>query len=264
MKTDNTKTTAAAKTASASRTNTGGGKSTVNSRTNDRDRAGDKRTDNDGRTVPSSRSTSAVYRTQSSGRTTSTAKTSDRSSGSDSRKDSPSDKTMRGSRPSAQTEFHKFFVDQLKDIYWAEKHLKSGLRKMSRAATSPRLASMFEKHYKEGDEQIAQLETIFSLLGEKPEAKRCEAMAGLLEEASGMISDTERNSFVRDAGLILAAQKVEHYEIATYGTLCALAAYLPDKKVRRMLDAILSDEKKTDQALTRVAEEFVNECAAVE
>lgn len=164
----------------------------------------------------------------------------------------------------AQTEFHKFFVDQIKDIYWAEKHLKSGLRKMSRAATSSKLATMFDKHYKEGDKQIVQLETIFGLLGEKPEAKRCEAMAGLLEEADGMISDTQKNSFVRDAGLILAAQKVEHYEIATYGTLSALAAYLPDKKIKKTLEKMLADEKKADEALTKLAEEFVNECAAVE
>ncbi len=101
-------------------------------------------------------------------------------------------------------------------------------------------------------------------MGEKPETKRCEAMAGLLEEADGMISDTQKNSFVRDAGLILAAQKVEHYEIATYGTLRALAAYLPEKKIRKMLETILAGEKKTDELLTRIAEEFVNECAAVE
>ena len=172
-------------------------------------------------------------------------------------------KTNTG-RPSAQTEFHRFFVEQLKDIYWAEKHLKKGLKKMSKAATSNKLTTAFEKHYNEGDKQIAELETIFGLLGEKPETKRCEAMAGLLEEADGMISDTQKNSFVRDAGLILAAQKVEHYEIATYGTLNALAAYLPEKKVKKMLETILAGEKKTDEALTRLAEEFVNECAAVE
>lgn len=165
---------------------------------------------------------------------------------------------------STQPEFHHFFVEQLKDIYWAEKHLKKGLKKMSKAATSPKLTAAFDKHYNEGDKQIAELETIFGLLGEKSETKRCEAMAGLLEEADGMISDTQRNSFVRDAGLILAAQKVEHYEIATYGTLSALAAYLPDKKVKKMLETILAGEKKTDEALTRLAEEFVNECAAVE
>lgn len=212
---------------------------------------------------------STVSKTSATGKNTTgtAAKASASSRNTTNSKNSGSDYSTKKSsseRPSAQTEFHKFFVDQIKDIYWAEKHLKSGLRKMSRAATSPKLAMMFEKHYKEGDEQIAQLETIFSLLGEKPEAKRCEAMAGLLEEANGMISDTERNSFVRDAGLILAAQKVEHYEIATYGTLCALAAYLPDKKVKKILEATLADEKKTDLALTRLAEEFVNECAAVE
>lgn len=161
-------------------------------------------------------------------------------------------------------DFHEFFVDQIKDIYWAEKHLKKGLDKMRRSATSPKLAAAFEKHYGEGDKQIAVLEEIFSLLGEKPEAKRCEAMAGLLEEADGMVSDTKRNSFVRDAGLILAAQKVEHYEIATYGTLCALAEYLPEKKIKRLIDRTLAEEKKTDQLLTKLAEEFVNECAAVE
>lgn len=173
-------------------------------------------------------------------------------------------KTTGTAGTTAGVEFHHFFVEQLKDIYWAEKHLKKGLRKMSRAAMSPKLTTAFDKHYNEGDEQIAQLETIFGLLGEKPESKRCEAMAGLLQEAEEMISDTQKNSFVRDAGLILAAQKVEHYEIATYGTLSALAAYLPDKKVKRMLENILAGEKKTDEALTRMAEEFVNECAAVE
>lgn len=161
-------------------------------------------------------------------------------------------------------DFHDFFVDQIKDIYWAEKHLKKGLDKMRRSATSPRLAAAFEKHYGQGDKQIAVLEEIFALLGEKPEAKRCEAMAGLLEEADGMVSDTKRNSFVRDAGLILAAQKVEHYEIATYGTLCALAEYLPEKKIKKLIERTLAEEKKTDQLLTKLAEEFVNECAAVE
>ncbi len=173
-------------------------------------------------------------------------------------------KTKDDKWSSTQPEFHHFFVEQLKDIYWAEKHLKKGLKKMSKAATSPKLTAAFDKHYNEGDKQIAELETIFGLLGEKPETKRCEAMAGLLEEADGMISDTQKNSFVRDAGLILAAQKVEHYEIATYGTLSALAAYLPDKKVKKMLETILAGEKKTDEALTKLAEEFVNECAAVE
>ena len=163
-----------------------------------------------------------------------------------------------------RTEFHRFFVEQLKDIYWAEKHLKKGLRKMRKAATSPKLAAAFEKHYNESDKQEATLEQIFALMGEEPQTKRCEAMAGLLKEVEEMIDDTEKNSFVRDAGLILAAQKVEHYEIATYGTLRTLADYLPEKKIKRMLEGILAGEKKTDEALTKMAEDFVNECAAVE
>ena len=163
-----------------------------------------------------------------------------------------------------RTEFHRFFVEQLKDIYWAEKHLKKGLRKMRKAATSPKLAAAFEKHYNESAKQEATLEQIFALMGEEPQTKRCEAMAGLLKEVEEMIDDTEKNSFVRDAGLILAAQKVEHYEIATYGTLRTLAAYLPEKKIKRMLEGILAGEKKTDEALTKMAEDFVNECAAVE
>ncbi|MCM1300849.1 MAG: ferritin-like domain-containing protein [Alistipes senegalensis] len=164
----------------------------------------------------------------------------------------------------AVSDFHTFFVDALKDIYWAEEHLKTGLRKMCEASTSSELAAAFKKHYNEGDGQLAELESIFSLLGEKAEGKKCEAMAGLLKEAEEIIEDTKRNSFVRDAGLILAAQKVEHYEIATYGTLRALAVYLPEKKIQKLLDTILAEEKKTDVALTKLAEAFVNECAAVE
>lgn len=163
-----------------------------------------------------------------------------------------------------QSDFHTFFVDELKDIYWAEQHLKKGLLKMCKASTTEQLSAAFSKHYNASDQQIAELESIFSLLGEKPAAKKCEAMAGLLKEVESIISDTKRNSFVRDAGLILAAQKVEHYEIATYGTLYALAAYLPEKKVQKLLDKILTGEKKTDVALTKLAEAFVNECAAVE
>ena len=155
----------------------------------------------------------------------------------------------------AESDFHTFFVEALKDIYWAELHLKKGLAKMCKASTTEQLSAAFDKHYDEGDRQIAELE---------PEAKRCEAMAGLLEEAESIVSDTKRNSFVRDAGLILAAQKVEHYEIATYGTLYALAAYLPEKRVQEVLGTILAEEKKTDAALTELAEEFINECAAVE
>lgn len=195
---------------------------------------------------------------------------SDGKNGSD--KDEKSDKRHPGTTThkknrytgDADSDFHTFFVDELKDIYWAEKHLKPGLAKMSKASTSEELAAAFDKHRDEGNGQIATLETIFELLGEKPEAKRCDAMAGLLKEAESIIEDTKRNSYVRDAGLILAAQKVEHYEIATYGTLLALSAFLPEKRVKKLLAETLAEEKKTDAALTQMAESFINECAAVE
>lgn len=162
------------------------------------------------------------------------------------------------------SEFRKFFIDQLKDIYWAEKHLDPALRKMQKAATNPDVAAAFEQHYRESAEQIELVEQVFELLGERPAAKKCEAMDGLIKEAEEIIDDTERDSFVRDAGLILAGQKVEHYEIATYGTLVALADYLPERKVKELLQRILQNEKDTNEKLTRIAEESINECAAQE
>lgn len=172
--------------------------------------------------------------------------------------------TNKPEMKSTQCEYHKFFVDALKDIYWAEQNLIKGLRKMSKAATSPKLAAAFDKHIAESDKQTAVIEQVFELLGEKPATKRCAAMAGLLEEADSAIADTEKNSFVRDAALIMASQKAEHYEIATYGTLAALAEYLPEKRVAKLLGRILVGEKKTDGSLTKLAEEFINEYAAVE
>jgi len=162
------------------------------------------------------------------------------------------------------SEFHEFFVDELKDIYWAEKHLVKALPKMKKAATSPELAAAFEKHTQETSTHIATLEQVFGLLDEKPAAKKCDAMAGLLEEADGIISDTEAGTLVRDAGLILAAQKVEHYEIATYGTLKVFAQTMGHTDVADLLHQTLENEKETDVALTQISESFVNEQAAAE
>ncbi|WP_131537872.1 YciE/YciF ferroxidase family protein [Pedobacter nototheniae] len=162
------------------------------------------------------------------------------------------------------SEFHKFFIDELKDIYWAEKHLVKALPKMKKAATSPELASAFEKHTTETQTHIETLEEVFSLLEEKATAKKCDAMAGLLEEADSIIEDTEAGTMVRDAGLILAAQKVEHYEIATYGTLRTFAENMGHTEVVDLLSRTLENEKETDVALTEVAESFINEEAASE
>ena len=162
------------------------------------------------------------------------------------------------------SEFHEFFVDSLKDIYWAEKHLSKALPKMKKAATSPELASAFEKHTQETLTHIDTLEQVFALLEEKPAAKKCDAMAGLLEEADGLIEETEAGTMIRDAALIIAAQKVEHYEIATYGSLRTFANVMGHTEVADLLAQTLENEKATDEALTVVAESFVNEQAAAE
>jgi ferritin-like metal-binding protein YciE len=162
------------------------------------------------------------------------------------------------------SEFHDFFVDELKDIYWAEKHLSKALPKMKKAATSPELAAAFEKHAQETEQHINTLEEVFSLLGEKATAKKCDAMAGLLEEADGIIADTDKGTMIRDAGLILAAQKVEHYEIATYGTLRVFAENMGHNDVAELLTQTLENEKATDVALTEIAVNAVNEEAVAE
>ncbi|MBC6112598.1 ferritin-like domain-containing protein [Pedobacter fastidiosus] len=162
------------------------------------------------------------------------------------------------------SEFHEFFVDELKDIYWAEKHLSKALPKMKKAATSTELADAFEKHTAETQSHIDTLEQIFSLLEEKAVAKKCDAMAGLLEEADGIIEETDKGTMVRDAGLILAAQKVEHYEIATYGTLKVFAENMGHTEIAELLGQTLENEKATDVALTEIAEGYVNQSAAAE
>ncbi len=162
------------------------------------------------------------------------------------------------------SEFHEFFVDELKDIYWAEKHLSKALPKMKKAATSPELADAFEKHTQETNEHIATLEQVFQLLDEKAQAKKCDAMEGLVKEAESIIEDTDSGTLIRDAGLILAAQKVEHYEIATYGTLVVFAQNMGHTDVAELLQFTLDNEKATDVALTEIAVAAVNEQAAAE
>lgn len=174
------------------------------------------------------------------------------------------------SKPTGKTgrmedsEFHKFFVDELKDIYWAEKHLVKALPKMKKAATSPELAQAFDQHTQETQQHVDTLEQVFELLGEKASARKCDAMEGLLAEADSIIEDTEKGTLIRDAGLILAAQKVEHYEIATYGTLRTFAENMGHTDVVELLQKTLDNEKATDVALTEVAESFVNELAVAE
>jgi ferritin-like metal-binding protein YciE len=162
------------------------------------------------------------------------------------------------------SEFKDFFVDQLKDIYWAEKHLHKALPKLQKASTDEELAAAFEKHTQDTEWQIDLVEQVFEMLGEKPSEKKCDAMEGLLKEADSMIEDTEKDTYIRDAGLILAAQKAEHYEIATYGTLRIFAQHMGMPEVEEALTKILDNEKETDVNLTKLAENYINERAVEE
>lgn len=151
-----------------------------------------------------------------------------------------------------------FFKDELKDIYWAEKHLVKTLPKMQKAATNQELKNAFAGHLEQTKEHVNRLEEVFSLVGEKAQAKKCEAMEGLTKEGESIIEDTEKGTSTRDVGLILAAQKVEHYEIATYGGLAQLAQTLGLTEVADLLGTTLDEEKDTDQGLTQIAESKIN------
>ncbi len=162
------------------------------------------------------------------------------------------------------SKLREFFVDQLKDIYWAENALYEALPKLAEASTSKKLAKAFEKHTKETEGQMKMLEQVFEIMGEEAEAKKCEAMAGLVKEAESVIKDTEKDTFTRDVGLIMASQKAEHYEIASYGALAVLAEQIGETEVAELLQKILEQEKNTDISLTIIAENKVNESAAKE
>lgn len=161
-------------------------------------------------------------------------------------------------------ELEKYFIDSLKDIYWAEKALVKALPKMAKAATSEELGAAFEEHKTQTEEHVRRLEQVFELMERKPQAKKCEAMEGLQKEAESIIEETETGTHTRDVGLIMAAQKVEHYEIATYGGLAQLASTFGMDEVADLLKQTLDEEKDTDQNLTYIAENHVNYDAGTE
>lgn len=148
--------------------------------------------------------------------------------------------------------------DQLKDIYYAEKAIAKALPDMIENASSEELSTALSTHLTETEGQIERLEEVFKALGKKAEAKKCEAILGILKEGESIIEDTQQGD-VRDAGIIAAAQKVEHYEIASYGTLAAFAKTLGETEVYDLLSETLEEEKRTDVLLSEVAESFVNE-----
>lgn len=157
-----------------------------------------------------------------------------------------------------------FFTDELKDIYWAEKHLVKTLPKMQKAATSEQLKQAFTDHLEVTKSHVERLEQVFEMLGKKPQAKKCEAMEGITKEGEGIIEETEAGTATRDVGLILAGQKVEHYEISTYGGLEQLARTLGKNDIADVLAETLAEEKEADELLTEVAENGVNYQSAEE
>lgn len=152
----------------------------------------------------------------------------------------------------------KLFHDMLKDIYWAEKHLLQVLPEMQQAATTNELRDAFEDHQLQTQKHVVRIERVFRLLDKKPESKKCEAMAGLTEEAKSLIKETKEGSMTRDVALIIAAQKVEHYEIATYGSLVQLARTMDEDEVATIFEETLWEEEDTDHHLTHIAETYVN------
>ena len=151
----------------------------------------------------------------------------------------------------------ELFVDSLKDIYWAEKALAKALPKMRKNATTLTLVDAIEEHTTVTEAQVQKLESIFELLNEKAVAKKCEAMDGLIKEGQEIMESTEPGA-VRDAGIIAASQKIEHYEIATYGTLCAFARTLGEEDVASILEEILNEEKEADSVLSDAAYNDIN------
>jgi len=164
-------------------------------------------------------------------------------------------KANRGEMQSSQ--LMKLFEEELKDIYWAEKALTKAIPKMIKNATSADLIDALENHLMETEEQVKRVEQVFELTGKKAVAKKCEAMEGLIKEAGEIMEDCEEGA-MRDAGIISAGQKVEHYEIASYGTLRQFAETLGLAEAVALLEETLNEEKIADEKLTEVALNAVN------
>jgi ferritin-like metal-binding protein YciE len=157
-------------------------------------------------------------------------------------------------------ELNHLFVDQLKDMYWAEKKLATTLPKLAKKAQGEELKSAFESHREETLTHLTRLEEMFGHLGLKPQAKKCDAMEGLIEEGDSLAEEYAESPAL-DAALIAAAQKVEHYEIATYGTLRAFAKNLGLKDVVKLITLTIDEEGAADKKLTQIAETKANRTA---
>jgi ferritin-like metal-binding protein YciE len=161
----------------------------------------------------------------------------------------------------ADSALNELFIDELKDIYWAEKHLTTALPKMAKATTTDELRTAIENHLSETENHVRRLEHVFDIIGERAVTKKCEAMVGLIKEGEEIVLETEKGSNTRDAGIISAGQKIEHYEIATYGTLKTMASVLGYNEAAEILNVTLQEEKKANDMLTQIAENGINQTA---
>jgi|SRR5690348_3245297 len=186
------------------------------------------------------------------------SKRNTKSSASKTAKRSNTKTSPKGSMQSEDSMLMDFFTDELKDIYWAEKQLTKSLPKLQRAANSEELQQAFQEHTEVTNEHVSRLEQVFEMLGKKAQAKKCDAMEGITKEAQTIIEETEKGTATRDAALIMAAQKAEHYEIATYGGLVQLAKTMGRSDIADLLYSTLEEEKETDQKLTGIAENNIN------
>ena len=172
--------------------------------------------------------------------------------------------TGTASSNDTQSMLEELFIGQLKDIYWAEKYLTKALPKMKKSVTSEELKKAFEDHLAVTEEQISRLEEVFELMEEEPSAKKCDGMEGLIKEGESVIEETQEGTATRDAGIIIAAQKVEHYEIAAYGSLVQWAKTIGKEDVAGVLQVTLNEEKDADELLTNLALSSINISAAQE
>lgn len=159
---------------------------------------------------------------------------------------------------SEETALRELFVDEIRDTYGAEKQITKVLPRLKKAATSEELAAAFEEHLTVTQVQIERLEQVFELLEVKVRAVKCEGIEGIVSESEKVIADTQKGSSTRDAGLIMAAQKVEHYEIASYGSLVQLAKTMGRQDIADLMQLTLDEEKQADQILTDLAVSSVN------
>jgi len=212
-------------------------------------------------TKTTAKSTKSTPAEKSTTTKTTAAKTTAAKSSTATKASSTSSRGVVKAKASAAEGLKELFVDSLKDIYWAEKALVKALPKMAKNAENENLIAGINNHTTETEEQIARLEQVFQIIGEKAVAKKCEAMDGLLKEGQEIMEGTEPGP-VRDAGIIAASQKIEHYEIATYGTLCAFAKTLGYDDAAELLHTTLEEEKQADITLTEAAYNTINFDAA--